>query len=281
MEELSGRTALLTGAAGGLGGFIARDLAAAGVNLALCDLPGAQLDDLIAELEPRGVRVSVVPADLTETDAIEDLARRAERALGPIDILVNNAGLEFAKGFCEQTREELEAITSVNLLGLMELTRLVLPGMFARRRGHVVNVASIAGRISVPHLVSYAATKHGVVGFTHSLRAEFGSRPVGFTVVCPVFITRVGMYGRLEGYLPSPPPELATMPPEAVGAAVIRGIRENRAEVLVARPLTRLGALLYAAAPGAFARLAASGRVREFADHFARARRLYEEEGAG
>jgi NAD(P)-dependent dehydrogenase (short-subunit alcohol dehydrogenase family) len=236
MEELSGRTALLTGAAGGLGGFIARDLAAAGVNLALCDLPGAQLDDLIAELEPRGVRVSVVPADLTETDAIEDLARRAERALGPIDILVNNAGLEFAKGFCEQTREELEAITSVNLLGLMELTRLVLPGMFARRPGHVVNVAS---------------------------------------VVCPVFITRVGMYGRLEGYLPSPPPELATMPPEAMGAAVIRGIRENRAEVLVARPLTRLGALLYAAAPGAFARLAASGRVREFADHFARARRLY------
>ncbi len=278
MEQLRGGNALVTGAAGGLGHYIARALAAEGVNLILSDLPVASVDDLAAELEPRGIKVEWVPGDLTDTAAIEDLATAAEEAIGPLDILVNNAGVEFANSFLEATRDELETITSINLLAVMELTRVVLPGMLARRRGHVVNIASIAGKIASPYLASYAATKHGVVGFTHSLRAEFGPRPVGFTAICPVFISRVGMYGRLENLVPDPPRELSTKPPEAVGDAVVKGIRDNRAEILVANAMTRVGGWISAAAPQTFTRLAHNQRMLDYAERFAKARGQLDEQ---
>ena len=281
MERLQGRNALVTGAAGGLGHYIARALAAEGVNLALSDLPAVPVDDLVAELRPR-VEVAAVPGDLRDTAAIEELARRAEEAIGPIDVLVNNAGVEHAGGFLSQRRENLETILSINLLAVMELTRAVLPGMLERRCGHVVNIASAAGKLPGPYLASYAATKHGVVGFTHSLRTEFGSRPVGFTAICPVFIGRVGMYGRLEDALPEPPALVAPRPPEAVGEAVVTGIRENRAEIMVSNALTKALTLLYAAAPQTVTRAARSDRdALEFTEKFVAAReRLDEREPA-
>jgi short-subunit dehydrogenase len=146
VEQLRGRNALITGAAGGLGGYIARALAAEGVNLVLSDLPEAPLDELIAELQGVGVEVESVPADLMERDEAEGLVARAEDALGPVDILVNNAGLEFAGPFLERTGDEIEGLTRVNLLALMLLTRSAMPGMFERSRGHVVNIASLAGK---------------------------------------------------------------------------------------------------------------------------------------
>ena len=278
MEQLRGRNALVTGAAGGLGHYIARALAAEGVNLVLSDLPVASADDLIAELEPRGVKVEWVPADLTETAQIEDFAASAEEAIGPLDILVNNAGVEFGKSFLEQTREELEKTTAINLLAVMELTRVVLPGMVERGRGHVVNIASAAGKIASSYLASYAASKHGVVGFTHSLRAELGGEPVGFTAICPIFISRVGMYGRLEHLVPDPPREMSTKPPEAVGEAVVKGIRENRAQIIVANGMTKAGSVFYAAAPKAFARLAHNPRVLEYSERFTKAREQLDEQ---
>ena len=113
------------------------------------------------------------------------LAAWAEEALGPLDILVNNAGIEFGGPFGGTTQAELEAIVAVNLLAVMDLTRLILPGMLERSRGHVVNIASLAGKVPRRYLASYAATKHGVVGFTHALRAELGTKPVGFSAICP------------------------------------------------------------------------------------------------
>ena len=281
MDQLRGRNALLTGAAGGLGHFIARALAAEGVNLALSDLPSAPVDDLLAELRPRGIAVESVPADLTDTAAIEALAGQAAEAVGPLDILVNNAGLEFSKGFDEQTRAELEAITSVNVLALMELTRVVLPGMLERGRGHVVNLASLAGRLPAPYLASYSATKHAVVGFTHSLRAELGSEPVGFTAICPGFVSRVGMYGRIEHLVPDPPRELGKLPPERVGEAVVTGIRENRAEIIVNQRPARPAMLLGAIAPSLLSRLLRRDRTIAFARRFGEARQRLEREGGG
>jgi short-subunit dehydrogenase len=244
----------------------------------LHDLPGASMDGLVAELEPRGVRVETVAADLSETDEIEDFAASVEEAIGPLDILVNNAGVEFGKSFLDQTRDELEKTTAINLLAVMELTRVVLPGMVERRCGHMVNIASAAGKIAAPYLASYSASKHGVVGFTHSLRAEFGDDPVGFTAICPIFITKVGMYGRLEHLVPDPPREMSTKPPEAVGEAVVEGIRKNRAQIIVADPATKAISVVYAAAPKAFAKLAHSSRIREFSERFTRAREQLDEQ---
>ena len=271
MKELRGRTALLTGAGGGLGGYIARALADEGVDLVLCDLPAVSVDQLAAELRSRGVRAELIPADLAHTGGLETLVRHAEETAGPLDILVNNAGLEFGGGFAHQTREELEAITAVNLVAVMELTRVTLPGMLERGRGQIVNVASIAGKGPFPYLGSYCATKHGVVGFTHALRAEYAAAPVGFSVVCPIFITRVGMYARIEADAPEPPGPLRPLPPESVGAAVVDAIRRNRAEVLVARRPRALLPALSAVAPSAATWLLNRRRFRQFADEYARA----------
>jgi short-subunit dehydrogenase len=269
--ELRGRNALVTGAGGGLGGYIARELAGQGVNLALSDLPSTPLEELVEELRGRGVRAEAVPADLTDRKQLEALVGKAEKALGPLDVLVNNAGLEFGGGFLRTTPDELEAILDVNLLATMVLTREVLPGMLERGRGHVVNMASLAGKAPTAYLASYCATKHGVVGFTHALRQEYGNEPVGFSAICPGFISRVGMYGRVEDQV-GQPPGLGTLPPERVGEAVVRAISKDLPEVLVAKSPARALILLSVFFPRAMTRLSRRKSVTEFARRLAEVR---------
>lgn len=278
MDNLRGRNALLTGAAGGLGAFIARALAGEGVNLVLTDLPSTDLDPLAAELSSKGVEVTVVQSDLSVSEGRAGFFNRAEQSIGPIDILVNNAGLEFGGEFVEADPAELELITAVNLTAVMELTRQALPAMLERRTGHVVSMASMAGKAPAPFLATYAATKHGVVGFTHSLRAEMGSNPIGFSAICPTFITRAGMYGRIEHLVETPPPDAMTMPPEAVGDAVVKAILEDKAEIKVAKgPVAALSGV-YAAAPGFVAGMFHRRKgAREDAQRLADARKRLEE----
>ena len=271
--ELRGANALLTGAAGGLGHYIARALAAEGTNLVLSDIPGAPLEPLADELRARGVRVELDTADLADRPEAEALVGRAEQSLGPIDVLVNNAGLEFGGPFLDNSVDELERIVDVNLLAVMLLTREALPGMLERGRGHIVNIASAAGKIASPNLASYSGTKHGVVGFTHALRGEHREARVGFSAICPIFVGRVGMYGRLEDQVPDPPPMFKPVPPENVGAAVVRSIKEDRAEVIVGGRALRPLSLLYHAAPKLFTRVSANRRQREFAEALAAARK--------
>jgi short-subunit dehydrogenase len=278
VKELRGGNALVTGAGGGLGAYISRALADQGVNLALTDLPEASLDGLSEELRSRGVEVRHVPADLTEADERSRLFAWAEESLGPLDILVNNAGVEFGGPFLESDAAALQLTVTVNLLATMDLTRLVVPGMQSRGRGHVVNMASLAGKLPAPQLASYSASKHGVVGFTASLRGEFGDGPVGFSAICPGFVSRVGMYGRIEPHLEDASENpMGTVPPEEVGDAVVRAIREDRGEIVVnARPVKPL-ILLHGVAPKLAARLARLRRVRDFSERMARARERYEE----
>jgi short-subunit dehydrogenase len=269
--ELRGRNALVTGAAGGLGGYIARALAGQGVNLALSDLPSAPVDELLSELRGHRVRAEAVAADLTDRKQLEALVGKAEEAIGPLDILVNNAGLEFGGSFIGTTPEELEAILDVNLLATMVLTREALPGMQERGRGHVVNMASLAGKVPIFYLASYCATKHGVVGFTHSLRQEFGGEQIGFSAICPGFISRVGMYGRVEDQV-GEPPGLGTLPPERVGDAVVRAIAKNLPEVIVAKSPARALVFLSAVFPRAMTRLSRSRSGMDFARRLAEVR---------
>ena len=149
--------------------------------------------------------------------------------------------------------------------------------MLERGRGHVVNMASLAGKVPTPRLVSYSASKHGVAGFTASLRSELGAEPVGLSAICPGFVSRTGMYGRLEPYLEDDSNPMGTVPPERVGEAVVRAIRENVGEIIVNRRPVKPIIVLNGVAPGAAARLARLGPLRDFMDRVARARQRYEE----
>jgi short-subunit dehydrogenase len=276
VEQLRGRNALVTGAGGGLGAYIARALAGEGVNLAVTDLPGSSVDGLSAELRTRGVQVEHAPADLTDRDERRRLASWAADALGPIDILVNNAGVEFGGPFLDTSPEQLELTVAVNLLAVMDLTRLLLPGMLDRRRGHVVSMASLAGKIPPPQLASYGATKHGVVGFTGALRAELADEPVGFSAICPGFVGRVGMFGRLEPYIEGGSVPMGTIPPARVGDAVVRAIREDVGEIVLNRRPVKPLILLNAIAPGAATRLARLRPIRESMERMRKARERYD-----
>jgi len=276
VEQLRGRNALVTGAGGGLGAYIARALAGEGVNLAVTDLPGSSVDGLSAELRTRGVQVEHAPADLTDRDERRRLASWAADALGPIDILVNNAGVEFGGPFLDTSPEQLELTVAVNLLAVMDLTRLLLPGMLDWHRGHVVSMASLAGKIPPPQLASYGATKHGVVGFTGALRAELADEPVGFSAICPGFVGRVGMFGRLEPYIEGGSVPMGTIPPERVGDAVVRAIREDVGEIVLNRRPVKPLILLNAIAPGAASRLARLRPIRESMERMRKARERYD-----
>lgn len=232
MRDLAGRTALLTGASGGLGAHLARRLARERVNVALTARREQELSALARELEALGVRSTALPADLGDLSQIDPLIERAEAALGPIDLLVNNAGMESVGAFTTLTRAELTAIVDLNLTAPLLLTHSVLPGMLARRRGHVVFISSLGGKIGPAYDEPYAATKAGLIGLNQSLRAEYMHQPVGFSVVCPGFIAGDGMYQRMldEGLKANRIVGETTT--EKVVDAVVRAIQRDQPEVI-------------------------------------------------
>lgn len=232
MEDLRGRTALVTGASGGLGAHLARRLAREGMNVALAARREQELSAIAGELETLGVQAAALPVDLSDLDQIDPLVERTEAALGPIDLLVNNAGVEAGGAFTACTREELTSMVDLNLTAPMLLTHRVLAGMLSRRRGHVVFISSLAGKLGPAYNEPYAATKAGLVGLTQSLRAEYLREPVGFSVVCPGFIAGEGMYQRMvdEGMKSNRIMGETTL--EKVIDATLRAIRRDLPEVV-------------------------------------------------
>ena len=257
MKHLHGRTALVTGASGGLGRVVARALARECVAVAVSGRREDRLAELVAELRALGARAEAVPGDLNRLDLVDTLIERTEAAVGPLDLLVNNAGVENVSAFTRLDPAELTAMVDVNLTAPLLLTRRVLPGMLDRGLGHVVFVSSLAAKIGPAYCAPYAATKAGLIGLTQSLRAEYAGAPVGFSVVCPGFIAGDGMYqrmtergiraGRMAG-------ETST---DKVAATVIRAIRRDLPEVVESgapiRPLLALAQI----APGLAERVAA------------------------
>ncbi len=200
MVELNGSNALVTGAAGGLGRYISRALAAQGANLVLSDLPGDGLDVRGETRSPAfGTTVEAVAADLAKQGQRRELIEKAEQALGPIDVLVNNAGVEFVgpvrRGAARADRPDHEGQLA-RPDGADRGSRC--PGCSSARRGHIVNIASLAGKTPLAYFHTYNATKYGIVGFSHAIRHELTDEPVSASVICPGFIEREGMYGRIE-----------------------------------------------------------------------------------
>jgi short-subunit dehydrogenase len=263
MKTLQGRTALVTGASGGLGTHLARRLAREGMSVAVSGRRKDALETLAAELGELGVKSVAVVADLSDLSTTDALVDGVEAELGPIDVLVNNAGVESVGAFTSYTPEELTSMVDVNLTAPLLLTHRLTPGMLERGRGHVVFIASMAGKVGPAFSEPYAATKAGLVGLTQSLRAEYLDAPVGFSVVCPGFIAGDGMYARMveEGHHSNR--MMGETTTEKVAEAVVRAIREDRAELLESgapiRPMLALGQL----APGLVERVAPKFGITE------------------
>jgi short-subunit dehydrogenase len=247
MKELRGRTALVTGASGGLGTHIARGLAREGMNVVVSGRREEALTAVAAELLALGVQARAVPADLADLSQIDPLVERSEAALGPIDVLVNNAGVETASAFTAYRREELTGMIDVNLTAPLLLTHRLVAGMLERGRGHVVFISSAAGKFGTAYQEPYSATKAALVALTQSLRAEYLDAPVGFSVVCPGFTAGDGMYQRMldEGFKANR--LVGETSTAKITARVIDAIRRDLPEVIETgapiRPMLALGQL--------------------------------------
>jgi len=185
MFDLTGKSALVTGASGGIGASIARALHAQGAAVALSGTRVAPLEALAAEL---GERAFVVPGNLSEAAATEQLFKDAEAALGKIDILVNNAGLTRDQIAMRLKDEDWQSVIDVNLTAAFRLSRAAMRGMMKRRWGRIVNITSVVGVTGNPGQANYAASKAGLIGMSKSLAAELASRNITVNCVAPGFI---------------------------------------------------------------------------------------------
>ena len=186
MFDLTGKTALVTGATGGIGGAIARALHAQGATVVLSGTREAVLSDLAGQL---GERAFVAAANLSEAESVDGLVARAEEAAGaPLDILVANAGITKDGLLMRMKDEEFEAVLKVNLESYFRLTRAAMKGMMKRRSGRIIGVTSVVGVTVKPGQTNYSASKAGMIGFSRSLAQEVGSRGITVNCIAPGFI---------------------------------------------------------------------------------------------
>jgi short-subunit dehydrogenase len=267
IHPLSGASALVTGGSRGLGPFIARALAAQGVHVALSARSAGDLAQVAETVRATGVRCVAIAADITDADERARLIRDAQEALGPLDILVNNAGVEHGGRFVRRSAAEIEQLVATNVRAPILLTHQVLPGMIERRRGHVVNIASLAGKLGYPYAAVYGGTKAALIAWSSALRLEIEGTGVSVSVVSPGYVKGAGMF---EVHYRKPPAALSETTPEAVAAGVVRALREDPIEVVVSgRPFWPVQAL-YAVAPrpvlAVFRRLGVFDYMRQMLD---------------
>ncbi|WP_266215549.1 SDR family NAD(P)-dependent oxidoreductase [Paraliomyxa miuraensis] len=252
MKDLSGTSAIVTGASKGIGAVIARALAARGVRVALVARSEQALEAVRLEITARGGEAIAIPADVTSAEDQARLVERTLSAFGAIHWLVNNAGAVTPSAYERLPPAEIERVLALNLTAPMTLTRRVLPVMLEQQRGHIVNVASLGGLIGIGWGESYSASKHGLVGFTRSLRTSLAARgsSVSASVVCPGFVDDVGMYDdEASSRGIEAPWALGTSAASEVADAVLRAIDRNLLEVVVSPRPIRLLLMLAAASP--------------------------------
>jgi 3-oxoacyl-[acyl-carrier protein] reductase len=186
MFDLTGKTALVTGATGGLGGTIAKVLQAQGATVALSGTRREVLDALAAEI---GQRTHVLPCDLADKNEVEALVPKAEQAMGQLDILVANAGITRDNLFVQLKDEEWDQVIDVNLTATFRLARAAVRGMMRRRFGRLIGITSVVGVTGNPGQGNYAASKAGMIGMIKSVAAEYARRGVTANCVSPGFIS--------------------------------------------------------------------------------------------
>jgi short-subunit dehydrogenase len=247
MDTLKNKTIVLTGASQGLGAVMARALAAEGADLLLAARSADKLEQ-VAKTLPGGSRVITQPTDVTLVTDRASLMARARSEFGHVDVFINNAGVEDLGAYAQQDPAVLQRIVETNLLAPMLLAREVLPGMLARKSGHLINIASLAGRTGMPFGAAYAGSKGGLAEWSISLAAEIRDSGVAVSVICPGFVDETGMFSRKQAAAPR---SVGASQPADVAGAVLKVLRTRKVEVVVNPKPVRLLMALKALSPEA------------------------------
>jgi short-subunit dehydrogenase len=251
MRVIRGKTALVTGAASGIGRAIALGLAREGADLVLLDINGPALSDVVAEARDEyGVLATGQPCDISDPLQVTAFTRGLMAAKTPLDILVNNAGILYYGATDEMSVSQWQRLLAVNLRAPVQLVCELLPTLLSRPQAHILNIASMSGFVGFPHAAGYSATKFGLLGFGESLRAEYSHTNLGVTTVCPG-VVRTEIWNATADGMPQLPQWLTTVP-ERVAEKAIRAIYKNKGLVVIT-PLARMLHLLHRFAPGLLA----------------------------
>ncbi|MGI8439476.1 MAG: SDR family oxidoreductase [Thermoleophilaceae bacterium] len=272
LPSLSGSVVAVTGGARGIGRATAEAFVREGARVAIGDLDVALAQRTAEELDPNVVAFEL---DVTDRASFESFLDRASRELGPVDVLVNNAGIMALGRFVEESDETAARQIDINLHGVLLGMKVALPAMEARRRGHVVNIASTAGKAGFAGGATYCATKHAVIGVSEAVLAELRGTGVGISVVMPAIVNTELASGL------SSTRGVKTQQPEDVAAAVVAAVKAGTFDVFVPRsvgPISKLLAVLPRPAREAVTRALGADQVLMRVDAARRA--SYEERAA-
>lgn len=185
MHRFQNKTVVVTGGGGGIGGAVCRRFAEEGASVAVLDRDVAAAERVVAGIAARAGRALAVECDITDRASVDAAVSTTEAKLGPIEVLVNNAGWDVFQPFVETAPAEWERLIAINLVGALHMHHAVLPGMVARGRGRIVNVASDAARVGSSGESVYAACKGGLVSFSKAIAREHAKSGITINVVCP------------------------------------------------------------------------------------------------
>lgn len=229
MKSLKGKNVVITGAGAGIGKKTAEYLAKEKANLALVDINPESLQSVKDLLEETGVDIRTYTCDLSNPEEIEKTARNILDDCKSVDILINNAGILQGLTALESSYESIRKTLDINLMGVIWMTRQFLPHMIRENNGHIVNISSASGLIGSPRLTDYSASKHGVLGYSDSLRMEMKKyrHKIYVTAVCPYYI-KTGMTEGVKTPFYSP-----MLTAEKVAKGIIKGIKKKKPYVVL------------------------------------------------
>jgi uncharacterized protein len=255
MPSLQGKNIVITGASGGIGAEIAKLCASKGANLSLLARSVDKLEKLKQELEVRySIEVFIHKLDVSNTNEIHRVFQLVFEEMSTVDILVNNAGFGVFREAHEATITEMKSMFEVNVVGLMACTSMVLPRMRERRFGHIINIASQAGKIATPKSSIYSATKHAVLGYSNSLRMELADHQVFVTTVNPgpIATNFFNIADEKGTYVKNV--QKFMLQPEFVAGKVVDAMLTKTREINLPRWMN-LGSIVYTLFPRAFERI--------------------------
>jgi len=242
MQTLRNKSALVTGAASGIGRAIALQLAREGVDLFLLDVDQAGLVEVVSAAQRQRVEAIGRFCDVSKSSQIAASVAHILDRWGGVDLLVNNAGITYYGQTSQMSAEHCERLLAINLHAPIHFTRELLPTLLERPEAHILNVASFFGLIGTRRLAAYTASKFGLVGFSESLRAEYGRKGLGVTALCPGFVdTNLFQAAPLatDQQQHKLPPKWMLTTPEKIAARAVRAVRRNQA-LVVMQPYAKL-----------------------------------------